>query len=92
VTEGDHSFPAQAAKLQAEARAGAAAHVLRRILELEPGNPRAHFALGQVRGPTFCGDLPFLAPWDVAVRARSPGYQLDHCCDRQCAVSSAGRR
>lgn len=38
----------QAAALQAEGSSGAAAHVLRRILELEPDNPRAHFALGQV--------------------------------------------
>ncbi len=34
--------------LQADGSSGAAVHVLRRILELEPDNPRAHFALGQV--------------------------------------------
>ena len=44
----NRSVAAQAAKLRAEGRAGAAAHVLRRILELEPNNSRAHFALGQV--------------------------------------------
>ena len=38
----------QAAALRAGGSSGAAAHVLRRILELEPNNSRAHFALGQV--------------------------------------------
>ena len=42
------TLAAQAAVLQAEGASGAAAHVLRRVLELEPDNTRAHFALGQV--------------------------------------------
>lgn len=41
----------QAADLAAAGSAGASLHLLQRIVQLHPGHPRAHFALGQVRIP-----------------------------------------